>query len=140
MRFSSIMKASQQTVRYVTTPVPAGVPAYLAASEEVDLNSFFQVRNPLLVEVIGRSLEDTGIVAGDSILLSMGAMPNNGDIVMVRLDREEYTLKKWKLDDKWGGERRLFLVPANEEMQPREITASDPCEVVGVVKYIFKRA
>jgi SOS-response transcriptional repressor LexA len=140
MRFSRIMTTAQTRTRYVSSPVPAGKPAWVGVEEEIDLNEFFNVRNSMLLEVTGRSMEDCGIIEGDAILLSMGASPLNNDIVVVRLDREEYTVKRWRIDDNWGGQRRLYLVPANHEMEPREIMDTDSCEVVGVVKYIVKRA
>lgn len=140
MKFTKIMATSRDTIRYVPTPIPAGKPAWAASAEEVGLLEFLNVRNPLMLEVTGRSMEDCGIIEGDAILLSLGDIPVNGEIVVVRLEGEEYTVKRWRIEDKWGGVRRLYLVPANKEMTEREVTEVDSCEVVGVVKWIFKRS
>lgn len=105
--------------------------------ELVDLNYLMCRGNgdALLVRVDGDSMCDE-IADGDYIILSKNMEARNNDIVVCRLD-DAFTIKRFRVED---GPRRLFLVPANTEYEPREIIPSDDASIVGVVTHIIHRA
>ena len=118
-----------------STAIPAGRLQIIPPSYDVvDLNTFF-VPQGVLVSVQGDSMIEADIVAGDFLLISPNQVPVNGDIVVVRLNNDQYTVKRWRFSPP-----RLFLVPANGSFRPQEVTENDLCEIEGVVRYIIKKA
>lgn len=61
-----------------------------------------------MLEVVGESMKDAGILEGDLVLVERGKTPRRGDIVLALVDHE-YTLKY--LDSEKG---KPVLVPANK--------------------------
>jgi SOS-response transcriptional repressor LexA len=116
--------------------VQAGNPKSIgsAQTELVDLNTFFVQGSAAMLQVNGCSMEDVGIHEGDYIIVSRETQPKNGNIVVVRLNGDEYTVKRWRVK-----QRRLYLVPANRNMEPHEIKEGDNFEVAGVVKYVIRK-
>ena len=93
--------------------VQAGFPT--AAEEDVtsellSLDDFLIERksSTYMLEVMGESMKDAGILEGDLVLVEKGRSPKKGDIVLALVDNE-YTLKY--LDTEKG---RPVLIPANK--------------------------
>jgi repressor LexA len=92
--------------------VQAGFPT--AAEEDVEtelvsLDDFLidHKSSTYMLEVVGESMIDAGILEGDLVLVERGRTPRRGDIVLALVDHE-YTLKY--LDTEKG---RPVLIPAN---------------------------
>ena len=93
--------------------VQAGFPT--AAEEDVtselmSLDDFLVERksSTYMLEVMGESMKDAGILEGDLILVERGRTPKRGDIVLALVENE-YTLKY--LEQEQG---KPVLVPANK--------------------------
>lgn len=93
--------------------VQAGFPT--AADEDVEtelmsLDDFLveKKKSTYMLEVMGESMKDAGILEGDMVLVERGRTPRRGDIVLALVDNE-YTLKY--LETEKG---RPILVPANK--------------------------
>ncbi len=92
--------------------VQAGFPT--AADEDtetslVSLDDFLIERknSTYMLEVVGESMKDAGILEGDLVLVERGRVPRKGDIVLALVEHE-YTLKYF--DQEKG---RPVLIPAN---------------------------
>lgn len=93
--------------------VQAGFPTTAdedVSSELLSLDDFLVERksSTYMLEVMGESMKDAGILEGDLVLVERGRTPRRGDIVLALVDNE-YTLKY--LDTENG---KPVLVPANK--------------------------
>lgn len=93
--------------------VQAGFPT--AADEDVEtelvsLDDFLIERksSTYMLEVVGESMMDAGILEGDLVLVERGKTPRRGDIVLALVDNE-YTLKYLETEN-----GKPVLVPANK--------------------------
>jgi DNA polymerase V len=137
MELTSFTMASNLRTPMLAVPIAAGAPRSVGSApvDLIDLNLFIGGPNRLMVRVEngieGSSMLNAGISPGDYLVLERTDDPPSGLIVIVRLNTEEYTCKRWT-----RRHNGLFLVPANEDCKPRQITEQDTCEVVGIVKFI----
>ncbi len=93
--------------------VQAGFPTTAdedVVSELLSLDDFLIERksSTYMLEVVGESMKDAGIIEGDLVLVERGKTPRRGDIVLALVDNE-YTLKY--LETEKG---KPVLVPANK--------------------------
>lgn len=93
--------------------VQAGFPT--AADEDVEtelmsLDDFLveKKNSTYMLEVMGESMIDAGIMEGDLVLVERGKTPRRGDIVLALVDNE-YTLKYLETEN-----GKPVLVPANK--------------------------
>ena len=102
--------------------------------ELVDLNYLLtrDCPNSLLLRVDGQSMFPE-IADGDYILVSRDIEPQLGVIVVASINGE-HTLKRLKRSDL---KAKLYLVPSNENLQPREILPTDDFKVLAVVVRII---
>lgn len=79
-------------------------------NELVSLDDFLIERksSTYMLEVVGESMKDAGILEGDLVLVERGKTPKRGDIVLALVDNE-YTLKYLEME-----KGRPVLVPANK--------------------------
>lgn len=135
MRLLNVMKHSFTRTPVLSVAVQAGKPKSIPAelTEMVDLNHFFVNGASALVRLEGQSMIEFGIDDGDWVMLALNKVPKDGQVVLARLNHDEYTVKRWEVR-----RHKLFLVPGNGSMAPREIKEEDNCEVVGVVCHIIK--
>lgn len=96
--------------------VQAGFPTAAdedVSSELLSLDDFLIDRkgSTYMLEVVGESMMEAGILEGDLVLVERGRTPKRGDIVLALVDHE-YTLKY--LDTEKG---RPVLVPANKKFK-----------------------
>jgi repressor LexA len=92
--------------------VQAGFPTAADESVDVELLSLDDYlvekkSSTYMLEVMGESMKDAGILEGDLVIVERGKTPRRGDIVLALVDHE-YTLKY--LETEKG---RPVLVPAN---------------------------
>lgn len=93
--------------------VQAGFPTAADEDVETDLLSLDEFliekkKSTYMLEVVGESMIEAGILEGDLVLVERGRTPRRGDIVLALVDHE-YTLKY--LETEKG---RPVLVPANK--------------------------
>ena len=93
--------------------VQAGFPTQAeedVVSELMSLDDFLIERKnrTFMLEVVGESMKDAGIIEGDLVLVERGKTPHRGDIVLALVDNE-YTLKYF--ESEYG---KPVLVPANK--------------------------
>jgi repressor LexA len=96
--------------------VQAGFPTVAdedISTELVSLDDFLIDRkgSTYMLEVVGESMIEAGILEGDLVLVERGRSPRKGDIVLALVDHE-YTLKY--LDTEKG---KPVLIPANKKFK-----------------------
>lgn len=109
---NKLMLANTGSIMRLGT-VQAGFPT--AAEEDVEtelmsLDDFLieRKKSTYMMEVVGESMRDAGIIEGDLILVERGKSPRRGDIVLALVDNE-YTLKYLQTE-----KGKPVLVPANK--------------------------
>ncbi len=117
--------------------VPAGIPSPADDYMDLDLNLHDHlVQNPastFCVKAIGESMKDAGILSGDVMLVDRAIEPMNRSIVLAVIDNE-FTVKRVNVSDK-----KLYLMPENENFTPIEITKEMDFKVWGVVTYVIHK-
>ena len=117
--------------------VPAGFPSPADEAMDLDLNLHDHlVRNlnhTFCVKAIGESMKDAGILSGDVMLVDRAIEPENRSIVLAVIDNE-FTVKRVNVSDK-----KLYLMPENENFTPIEITEEMDFKVWGVVTYVIHK-
>jgi DNA polymerase V len=117
--------------------VPAGFPSPADDAMDLDLNLHDHlVRNPsqtFCVKAIGESMKDAGIQSGDVMLVDRAIEPENRSIVLAVID-SEFTVKRVNVSEK-----KLYLMPENENFTPIEITEEMDFKVWGVVTYVIHK-
>jgi DNA polymerase V len=111
--------------------VPAGHAESIDEADYIDLNERLIVNPDATygLTVTGDSMEDDEIHSGDLIVVDRAIQPHSSSIVVVDVDGA-LTVKKFS---RVGG--RLFLIPGNKRMRPKEIHKEQRCEAWGVVTY-----
>jgi repressor LexA len=133
---SKLMLAQSGSVMRLGT-VQAGFPTAAdedVTSELVSLDDFLVERksSTYMLEVIGESMIDAGILEGDLVLVERGRSPRRGDIILALVDNE-YTLKY--LDTEKG---KPVLVPANKKFK-KIYPNPDTFKVEAVLKAVIRK-
>ena len=131
--------SSELPLDFADAGIRAGFPSpaqdYL--SESIDLNREL-VRHPattFYARAVGDSMKDCGIDDGDLLVIDKAIEPQDGDIVVAFIDGE-FTLKRVKLET---SSNCLWLMPANKDYPPIQVTAENEFVVWGVLTYNIKR-
>lgn len=85
------------------------------------------------LRVKGNSMIDENIEDGDIVIIERRSTAENGESVVVRINNEEVTMKKFYIE-KTG----IRLQPANAEMEPIIIT-NENIEILGIVTGILRQ-
>jgi DNA polymerase V len=129
--------STKMPLPFVDSGIAAGFPS--PAEDYIDLALDLNkelVNNPSSTfygRVKGSSMKDAGIHNGDILVIDKSLEPTNGKVAVCFIDGE-FTLKRMKFVDK-----KLFLVPANEDYDPIEVTKENDFIVWGIVTYIIKK-
>lgn len=109
--------------------VAAGKPIQCASEpvEWVDVRAEMGGSDAVLYEVLGDSMIDDGIKAGDLISV-VKRPPVSGETVVCRFAEEGATLKVYRD----YGRRGLWLQPRNSAHKPRKLDAADDPHIEGV--------
>jgi len=78
-------------------------------------------------------MKDAGIQSGDVMLVDRAIEPENRSIVLAVIDNE-FTVKRVNVSDK-----KLYLMPENENFTPIKITEEMDFKVWGVVTYVIHK-
>lgn len=116
--------------------IQAGFPTTAEEEDDVDALSLdeYLIHNPdasYLLQVVGDSMRDAGIVEGDMVIVERGKDPRNGDIVVAQVD-SEWTLKYFI---KRG--RNVFLRAANKNYP--DIYPNVELHIGGVVTSVIRK-
>lgn len=100
--------------------VAAGSP--ILAEEHIDdycdiAPSFFRPRADFLLQVVGESMQDIGILDGDWLAVHKTTEANTGDVVVARVD-EEVTVKRFR---KTRSKHIVHLEPENADFNVIEV-------------------
>lgn len=121
--------------------VPAGFasPADDHVDRKLDLNEYC-VSNPAathLAEVEGDSMVEAGIHPGDVVVVDRSVEPKDGDVVVAALNGE-LTVKQLRVRGR-NGNRRVWLVAANELYPPIEVMEGHELVIWGVVTHVIHK-
>lgn len=131
---------SEQLERvFVESGVKAGfpVPSGDEISQRMDLNKLL-VTHPaatFYARVVGNSMADAGVDAGDLLVVDRSLEPRNGSMAVCFIDGE-FTLKFICLDEKDKGV--IWLRPANDDYPQIKVTPDNDFVVWGIVSYTIK--
>jgi len=115
--------------------IAAGQPIdTIEADDYLEIDSKYTESGCYALKVRGDSMIEDGIYDGDFVIIKPNPSPKNGEIVVAVLDQEAATLKRFFKEK--GGYR---LQPANKEMEPIFVDASDNLDVKGVVVALFRK-
>jgi DNA polymerase V len=129
--------ARSLSLQFADAGVRAGFPspAQDFMGEPIDFNRDM-IKNPdstFYAKVSGDSMQDEGIASGDILVIDRSREGKNGALAVCAVDGE-FTLKRIRTQGS-----RLFLMPANTDYKPLEITEANNFIVWGVVVYIIKK-
>lgn len=128
---------SEMELQYIDDGIAAGFPS--PANDYIDLSLDLNkalVRNPsstFYAKVKGHSMKDEGINDGDMLIIDKSLEPSNGDTAVCFIDGE-FTVKKIRVDN-----NRVWLIPANPEFKPIEVSSDNDFLVWGIVVYVIKK-
>lgn len=122
---------------FFSESVAAGFPS--PATGEIngtlDLNQLC-VRHPAatyFVRVRGKSMTGAGIDDGDILVVDRSLTPAHGNIVIAAITGE-FTVKR--LEQRNG---KYWLVPANPDYAPVEISQEEMADIFGVVTFVIRQ-
>lgn len=101
--------------------------------DTVSVPSSMVKKETFALRVKGNSMIDENIEDGDIVIIERRSTAENGESVVVRINNEEVTMKKFYIE-KDG----IRLQPANAEMEPIFIT-HDQIEILGIVTGILRQ-
>lgn len=136
--FYSADLSSELALDFADVGIRAGFPSPAQEyMDSIDLNKEL-VRHPattFYARAVGDSMKDCGIDDGDLLVIDKSIEPQNGDIVVAYIDGE-FTLKRVKLE---ADGSCLWLMPANKDYPPIQVTEENEFVVWGVLTYNIKR-
>jgi len=118
--------------------VSAGFPSSAEnfIDKSLDINDLI-IKHPaatFFIRVKGDSMIDAGIHSDDILVVDRALSPSNNRIIIARIN-DELTVKRIKIEN-----NKVYLVPANDNYTPIEISPDMYFEVWGVVSFIIHRA
>lgn len=114
--------------------IAAGRPIDAVACDEyLEIESRYRDNGCFALKVKGDSMIEDGIYDGDYVIVKPNPSPNNGDIVVAVLGDGTATLKRF-----YKEKGHFRLMPANKDMEPIYISASEQVEIQGIVVGLFR--
>jgi repressor LexA len=109
--------------------IAAGSPIEaIAALDRIEVPAHLRTGRPCYVlQVVGDSLCEAGILDGDYVVIEHREQARNGEIVVALINGEEVTLKRIR-----QAPGRVLLCPENSDMQPQAYHP-DEVQIQGVV-------
>lgn len=128
---------TELTLPFVTEGISAGFPSpaadYLDLSLDLNKELIKNASSTFYGRVRGTSMKDAGILEGDVLIIDKSLPLKDGSIAVCFIDGE-FTVKKVKI-----GENDIYLIPANEEYKPIQVTKDNDFLIWGIVTYIIKK-
>ncbi len=121
----------------IETGISAGFPSPAADFTEarIDLNKYL-IRHPSTTHIAfadGVSMRDAGIADKDLLIIDKSLEPEDGKIAVCVIDGE-FVLKRLRVN-KAG----IWLMPANNEFKPTQITEYNDFEIWGIVTFSIQK-
>jgi DNA polymerase V len=134
-----IYSASTETkleLPLINTGISAGFPspALDFVDLKIDINNHL-IKHPTATffgRVKGESLKNAGISDGDLLVIDRSLEPADSKIAVCYIDGE-FTAKRIKVADK-----KVFLMPENEDYKPIEVKECNDFTVWGIVTHVIK--
>ena len=115
--------------------IAAGLPLEaVSRNESLSLKEFVGNKNVFVLQVKGNSMIDDHICDGDFVVVENISTAENGDTVVVLIDNNEATLKKFFREKK----NTIRLQPANAAMKPIFVEEKDLTIQVRVIAVLRK--
>lgn len=140
METITILKADTQSAVELPmseTGISAGFPS--PADDHIDLSLDLNrelIKNPastFFARVSGVSMIDDGIDDGDLLVIDKSIEPYENCLAVAYVDGE-FTLKRVKFEKNCA-----WLIPANKNYKPIQITEDNDFMIWGVVRYVIKK-
>jgi repressor LexA len=112
------------------TVAAGGLTEAVENQETVDLTGLFPAAQHFLLRVQGDSMVEAHICDGDLVVVKSQPRAKRGDIVVVRTDQDEATLKYW-----YPEKKRIRLQPANSQMKAIYVNSAT---IVGIVVGVIR--
>jgi DNA polymerase V len=156
------MPTEEEKKETLVPMMESGVHAGFPSPAQDYINSFIDlnkelVRHPaatFFARVVGDSMVDADVNEGDVLVVDKSIEPREGDMAVCFIDGE-FTLKHISFHDPAAGKsvkaarpgvsydilrhQRIWLLPANENYPPIEVTESNDFTVWGIVTYVIKK-
>ncbi|NOS67935.1 MAG: helix-turn-helix domain-containing protein [Candidatus Peribacteraceae bacterium] len=123
---------------FVKVPILGSAPAGEKTSSEDAVEGWVSLpremtggRHSYLLRVKGDSMIGVGIKPGDLVIVDADAQPNNGDVVVIRIDGETCIKKFYKHG------RVIVLEPANPTYERKEYSSKHDIHLRGVVRGVL---
>jgi repressor LexA len=113
--------------------VAAGKPIQPVAQSEVVDFPFAAGGENFALRISGDSMRDEGIVSGDLVIVRKQSKASVGQTVIALVNGQATVKKYYPKGD------RIELRPANDTMQPIQVTAADDFEIQGIVIGLVRR-
>ena len=137
LEFYSLDNSNLSKITLFEGSVSAGYPSPVDESMDLEINLHDHlVKSPnktFCVKAVGESMKDAGISSGDVMLVDREIEPENRSIVLAVID-SEFTVKRVNVSEK-----KLYLMPENDDFSPIEITEDMDFKIWGVVTYIIHK-
>jgi len=85
----------------------------IKTSESLEIPRDMMTNNTFALKVKGDSMKDDGIIEGDYVIIEPCVNPNNGDIVVALIDKDNVTLKRF-----YREKDHIRLQPSNAKYKP----------------------
>jgi len=117
--------------------IAAGQPLYAAVEDSQSYtlpNDYFEIKNEMfLLQVKGHSMEKSGIMDGDIVLIKSQPTANNGQIVVAQIDGNEVTLKRF-----YNCGSYIKLKPENDDYDDIIVTPDQSFRILGIAKGLMR--
>ncbi len=137
LEFLTISLSETIEVSYFDDGIRAGFPSPANDFQELKISFDKEVfgTSPSTIfcaKVIGDSMKNLGIDSGDTIVVDRILEPQDGDICVAVINND-FTLKTIKIEKDC-----VWLMPANENYKPLQVTEDDDFSVWGIVTHTLK--
>lgn len=119
-------------------PVVGRIAAGAPITAEENIDTYFPMPDDVLgpgdlymLEVVGESMKDAGILNGDWVIIKSQNTAEEGDFVAALLEGEEATVKEFHKDSSG-----VWLLPHNEDFSP---IRGDDATIMGKVVSVFRK-
>lgn len=131
-----IVTATKQQINFISVPAMAGFPSpaddYLEGSLDLSQLMIYHPAETYLFNVKGNSMVDAHIDDGDMLLVDRAIKPQNGDLVLAKLDGG-FVVKKY-----FNKGSYVVLASCNKDYEPIRIEEGREFEVFGKVTFAIR--
>lgn len=131
-----IEDSEQVVLQFFESRIQAGFPSPAQGmfGDTIDLNREL-IANPaatFCARVIGNSMIEAGISAGDLLIIDKSLEPREGDIAVCFIDGD-FTVKR--INIRQDG---VYLIPANKQFPELRVSEESNFQIWGVVSHVIK--